>query len=1099
MRPCATTTFSPAAVPPTPPSASSRRSSSVMSSTTRTSAPASDPLTPGHSVSLSRSSSAAHLQDATAGAAAEAKAGGSRRQRKRSSRARKRSQRGGASEESATPVSPQQQPRNTTPPGIASAVSFSSASKPAGSSPTRRPSVSQAPAPPVARKRAPSLSSTSPIRSLLDAALPASLLDPARSPTSATDGDEDLVSAEPHDLRLLHLLEAASPLVPVAVSASASWLVLGCQTGELLLFDPVTFSHAHTLRGHSRAVLTLAAIGTDEELLLSTSADGTVRIWSVSPTAGDPRAVSVVVAADPGSVYAAVRDDRSRTVFLGCQNTSLQWFPSSSSSATPSSPVRPESADDDDGQGRATLAAREFSYFFSPRKLHAFLTPAERDAGHLRPAVIPDAHTLPHAHGGYVYAAAVHPTRPWLITGAGDGSVKIWDISSTTPSLVRTLYVVASPDEDGDTYGDDEEAGVVSLAVARDGSTLYVGCQGGLIAVWDLETTQCLRRLVEHTADVTALEVAGDVLVSGSLDGSIKLWAQRENYASLASVTHSLPVLGLAIARTGSVAAVYDDGTCRVWELPAALNNPPPRAAVDLDAAGSPADLLAGTSRRPSLVGASVDDAPHMVDALLFALRGWIPYRTVSGDPACAEQCRAGAQYLRSILMQLGADATLLPGSPGRNPLVLGRFHAPAAPAKGKAGAKPAKHIVFYGHYDVVPADPTQWETDPFELTGKNGVLYGRGVSDDKGPILAAIFAAAELQEAGQLTSTITFLIEGEEESGSAGLAEAIDAHADLILGPSGKADVILMSNSSWFGERLPCLVYGQRGVVHATVTVEGGPADRHAGVDGGALAAEPLPDLIHLLASLTDPAAPAARRVRIPHFYDGVEVGDHAATTDHAAYDTVVARILDARGVAPANRPAAARDLKQSLIQKWQTPTLTVSRVLTSGGGGEARTVIPHRASATISLRTVPGQTTPQLVEHLCNYLRAQFDAMQAARAGDANSNSNSLKIAVPTVADWWLGSPRDPAFQACARAVHRVWGISPLAVREGGSTLPLHWLRRRLAGGDGGKGEVPVVNVPLAQASDRAHLANECMAVKNLVVGRRALRECLRNLQEL
>ncbi|KAJ3346541.1 hypothetical protein GGF32_007630, partial [Allomyces javanicus] len=404
------------------------------------------------------------------------------------------------------------------------------------------------------------------------------------------------------------------------------------------------------------------------------------------------------------------------------------------------------------------------------------------------------------------------------------------------------------------------------------------------------------------------------------------------------------------------------------------------------------------------------------------------------------------------------------------------------------AGHDRGLHVLFYGHYDVVPTDPEQWETDPFTMTGHNGYLYGRGVSDDKGPILAAIFAVADLASQGQLQATFTFLIEGEEESGSAGLAEAVEAHAHDILTPSA-VDVILMSNSSWLGETVPCLVYGQRGVVHAHVTVEGGAgnADRHAGVDGGAVAAEPLPDLIHVLASLLDPAAPHDRRVRIPGFYDAVAP---ITPTDDARLDALVARIV-AAGDHPAGADPAA--LKHSLVQKWRTPTLTIAHVGTSSGA-QAKAVISRRATATISLRTVPHQHTADLVASLTRHLHAAFATLP--------HSANRLSVAVSTAADWWVGKPDGPYFAAAARALSRVWGRGdPLAVMEGGSTLPLHWLRKRLAAVDADSRDagaiVPVVNVPLAQASDRAHLANERISVANLVTGRCALREVVRNLQ--
>lgn len=159
--------------------------------------------------------------------------------------------------------------------------------------------------------------------------------------------------------------------------------------------------------------------------------------------------------------------------------------------------------------------------------------------------------------------------------------------------------------------------------------------------------------------------------------------------------------------------------------------------------------------------------------------------------------------------------------------------------------------MLFYGHYDVIPAttnDEGGWQTNPFELTGINGYLYGRGVSDNKGPCLAALFAAGELVQEQELESDVIFLIEGEEESGSRGFAEAVKRNKEMI----GDVDWILLANSYWLDDEVPCLTYGLRGVIHATVVVESEKPDLHSGVDGSRLNREPTIDLVNLLARLT-------------------------------------------------------------------------------------------------------------------------------------------------------------------------------------------------------------------------------------------------------
>jgi di- and tripeptidase len=156
---------------------------------------------------------------------------------------------------------------------------------------------------------------------------------------------------------------------------------------------------------------------------------------------------------------------------------------------------------------------------------------------------------------------------------------------------------------------------------------------------------------------------------------------------------------------------------------------------------------------------------------MLYALSKLIAVPTVS-DESHRESCRQGAHLLRKLLTQLGAQADLYSTEHGRNPLVIATFTGTATPASGKR-----KRLLFYGHYDVQPAAEEQWETNPWELSGRNGYLYGRGVSDNKGPIMAVACAASALRARRDLDVDVVMLIEGEEEAGSRGFAPAVRQH----------------------------------------------------------------------------------------------------------------------------------------------------------------------------------------------------------------------------------------------------------------------------------------------------------------------------------
>ena len=162
-----------------------------------------------------------------------------------------------------------------------------------------------------------------------------------------------------------------------------------------------------------------------------------------------------------------------------------------------------------------------------------------------------------------------------------------------------------------------------------------------------------------------------------------------------------------------------------------------------------------------------------------------------------------------------------------------------------------------------------EWTTDPFKMMSKDGYLYGRGTSDNKGPILAMLFAVKELLDRREglshsaLPVNLAFVFEGEEEIGSHSLAAVVQEHVQWFANP----ELIVISNSQWIGNELPCLTYGMRGMICITVRVEGGARDLHSGNDGGVFN-EPMADLCRLLATLVD----SQHNILVPGFYDDVD-----------------------------------------------------------------------------------------------------------------------------------------------------------------------------------------------------------------------------------
>jgi di- and tripeptidase len=501
---------------------------------------------------------------------------------------------------------------------------------------------------------------------------------------------------------------------------------------------------------------------------------------------------------------------------------------------------------------------------------------------------------------------------------------------------------------------------------------------------------------------------------------------------------------------------------------------------------------------------------------LIKSLEEFVSFKTISARPDHAEDCRRGATFLRTLFKKHGAQTEMLNTDNHHNPVVYAKFKGnPATSAE-------RKKILFYGHYDVVPADDKQgkWIVDPFQMRGINGYLYGRGVSDNKGPIMAALYGVVDLVHKKELDSDVTFLIEGEEESGSRGFKDAVRRHKSLI----GDIDYIILANSYWLDDEVPCLTYGLRGVLHATVKVNSNHPDVHSGVDGSFMMDEPLFDLTAILARLKG----LHNRIQIPGFYDDILP---LTPAEEARYDDIASTLIRRN---PSLGPAET--LKASLMARWREPNLTIHRYKVSGPDGS---LVSSHASAAISLRLVPNQEVDDVIKSLKTFLSDAFATLDT---------HNRLSITIDNQADAWLGDPDNEIFQTLEEAIMEVWGpISsttrrssvpgpkqvpkktptptqspslkpsptltttltngsdhtslaaqplhpdsdpsaddarvkkgrkPLYIREGGSIPSIRFLEKEFG--------APAAHLPCGQASDSAHLDNERLRINNLYKSR-------------
>lgn len=396
----------------------------------------------------------------------------------------------------------------------------------------------------------------------------------------------------------------------------------------------------------------------------------------------------------------------------------------------------------------------------------------------------------------------------------------------------------------------------------------------------------------------------------------------------------------------------------------------------------------------------------------LETLKAFVRIPSVSTDPAHKDDVLRAAQWLVEELKRIGfEDVRVFPTS--GHPVVFAQ-NTPHLPGKPT--------VLIYGHYDVQPPDPYDlWESPPFEPRVEGERLYGRGASDMKGQVVAALKAVESILKSGDLPLNVKWLLEGEEEIGSPSLPSFLAEHRDLLA-----ADVALNLDAGMLGAEMPTITYGLRGVVAFELRVFGPSRDLHSGLYGG-IVHNPAQALCELLAGMHD----ANGRVLLPGFYDRVRPLSDEERQELARLPIDESELIRMLGV-----PMLYGEKEFTPVERTGArPTLEINGLFSGYTGEGSKTIIPAWAMAKISMRLVPEQEPDEVDRQLRSYLSQHC----------------------PPTVRWELikmaGSPASiidrhhPGMQALAEALKRVWGKAPLYRREGGS-VPVVGMMQSLLG---------------------------------------------------
>ncbi|CQR47083.1 Succinyl-diaminopimelate desuccinylase [Paraliobacillus sp. PM-2] len=430
----------------------------------------------------------------------------------------------------------------------------------------------------------------------------------------------------------------------------------------------------------------------------------------------------------------------------------------------------------------------------------------------------------------------------------------------------------------------------------------------------------------------------------------------------------------------------------------------------------------------------------------LRALYDFLSIPSVSTNPANKEDVKKAANFVKKYLDNIGFEHVEIQ-STGGHPLVYGEWLG--------AGSD-APTVLFYGHYDVQPADPLElWDSEPFKPEQRNGRLYARGASDDKGQVFMhlAVFEAF-MQTEGKLPINVKVCIEGEEEIGSEHLYKILKDKKEQF-----NADFAVISDSGMVAEEQPTILYGLKGFTGLEFTLHGPSIDLHSGMYGGAVR-NPAIAMAHVLASLKD----QDEVVQINGFYDQVEP---LSQTERNLIKNV-----------PGEDYKATTGIKETASENGYTakehtmarPTLEVNGMYSGYQGEGTKTIIPSSATAKLTCRLVPGQEPAHIQDLLIKHIEEHTPKGVTVDIKKEPLSAKAYKV-----------DPTHPLIKKAADSYTKAFGKETVYVRMGGSIPVVEWIDAIY--------NMPIVLLGFGTPNDRLHSPNESFPLENYQKGMQTL----------